>query len=671
MGFAVSVAFADWRDFIPTPFENSAYLETFGLYERDSLRSGSQSSRWDDTFIRERLTLLSDGYSYDPRFLQYHFSIAGLLRQENYDSSLVGSTGWTNGTGTEFDARLVLLPEHTYNLTVFASRYQPLFKEQSAVEHNAVGTTYGASVRYRKKPYFLHLGTVNDHIDSGQSSSDVTRLALDSEYFKRFTNGNELSFNGGYDSSWFSNSEDLTGTSNEYSLGNMLNLRRVRLTSNASKSDFNQESATTGKFKSDQLSAYTLLNGYLPWNFRTNFSYRYRDNTDTIQEPDASATKLSDKGDDIQLDVSHRLYESLDTTYTFLRDSRNSSGGDTAGTSNALTMTYTKRLPAQSRWLAGIGVSRTDTDSSGAPNVLNQPFPNVAVPGSITLPQQNADPTSIVVFLQSPLLPFQLIELTENAHYAVIPVGNSFEIRIFSLPPQFVVPGTYDFSVTYSLTAGNFSLRYDTISGNASAQLFADLVTPYFGYVHVASKVLSGAFPGIPIDSTTYTTGLILHPGPVRLLGEYQELQWDVSPYRAYRAEVQYVTVLNPTTDFYATASYLNRYYPHGSSAALSGTVSVSASRAYTEEVESVSANIQKQLPSWNMYLALGGGYSRLNQLIDTDAYTLNGSWTWHIAKVDLSIGASAYASGSSGGNTVSTRRDHEIVYFNLRRRLF
>ncbi len=670
MGLAPSFALADWRDFIPTPFENSAYFETFGSYERDYLHSGSQSSRWDDSFLREKLTLLSDGYSYDPRFMQYHFSIAGLLRQENYDSSVAGSTGWTDGTGTEFDVRLVFLPEHSYNLTVFASRYEPLFKEQSAVQHNAVGTTYGASFRYRKKPYFLHVGIVNDHIDSGESSSDVTRFSLDGEYFKRFANGNEVSFTAGYVPSWFSNSADLTGNSNEYSAGNMLNLYGVRITSNVSKSDYDQESTQSGTVKSDQLNAYSLLNADLPWNFRTDASYRYRDNEDTIEEPDTPATKLTDRGDDLQFDLSHRLYESLDTTYTFLRDTRDSSGGSTTGTSNALTVAYAKLLPEQSRLLAGLGVSRTDTDSSGQPTITNQQF-TIAVPGTITLPQQSVDQTSIIVFLLSPLPPFQLIQLVENVHYTVIPNGTSFDIRIFNLPPEFVVPGTYTFSISYSLLSGDFSLQTDSVSGNASVQLFSDLVTPYFSYIHVHSSVTSGVFPGIPIDSTTYTTGLILHRGPWRLLGEYQDLKWNVSPYRAWRADLQYVSTLSETVNFYATASYLNRYYPQGSSGALPGTTSGLGSGPYTEELESVAANIQKQFPSWNMYLAVGGGYSRLSQLIDTNAYTLNGSWTWHIAKVDLSIGATGYASDSSGAGTIPVRRDHELVYLNMRRRLF
>ncbi len=84
-------------------------------------------------------------------------------------------------------------------------------------------------------------------------------------------------------------------------------------------------------------------------------------------------------------------------------------------------------------------------------DVINESHSAIAIPGSFTLDQQNAEPGSIMVFVQSPLPPFQRIELIENVDYAVIPAGAFSEIRIFTLPPEFVVPGTYDFWVSYFL----------------------------------------------------------------------------------------------------------------------------------------------------------------------------------------------------------------------------
>jgi len=281
------------------------------------------------------------------------------------------------------------------------------------------------------------------------------------------------------------------------------------------------------------------------------------------------------------------------------------------------------------------------------------------------LGQPNADPFTIIVFLESPLPPFDLIQLVENIDYTVIPVQNTFEIRIFNLPPQFVVPGTYSFRVSYSLVPGEFKLRTDTYGANGSAQLFEDFFTPYFSYLAVRSHVVSGEFPGVPLNSTTYTGGLILQRGPLRVHGEYQDFQWDAAPYTAWLADVQYVSALTPTTSVYGVVSYLNKHYTQGSVPDY-GNVT-----GYTEKTVTASANVQKQLLERNLFLSAGGTYSHLTGPVDTDAYAANGSLIWRVGKVELTVGANAYGSDSSGTNTVSTKRDHELVFIKFRRRLF
>ena len=357
----------------------------------------------------------------------------------------------------------------------------------------------------------------------------------------------------------------------------------------------------------------------------------------------------------------HRLYQSLDTTYTFLRGSRSSSGGDTTSLSNSLALNYTKVIPS-GRVLAGVSVARSETDNHGQADIVNEPYSGVAVPGPFLLRQQNVEAGSIIIFLKSPLPPFEAIPLVENVDYTLTPVQNTFQINMLTLPSQFVVPGTYDLLVTYSLTTGDFGLRTDTFSNGTSAQLFDDLLTPYFNYLAVRSDVMSGTFLGTPIDSTTYTTGLIVHRGPVRVRGEYQRLEWQVSPYQAWRAELQYVATFNRTTSAYATAAYLNKYYPHGTS--------VNTTGAFTEQSESASASVQKRLLT-DMYISAGGSYSRQQGLVDSNSYSANASWSWRIGKVDVTVGASAYASDSSVSGGISTARDHQLVYLKLRRRLF
>ncbi len=660
-----SAARADWKEFIPRPLENGAFVDLFTAYERDNIKYGGRLESV-DRHLRPREAhpvlgrlLLSSPLS------PYHFSIAGALKQEDYESSVIDTPGWSNDTGLEYDVRLLFLPEHVYNVTVYAAQYEPLYKEQVATQHNAVETTQGGAFRYRKKPYFLHTGYGHQNIDSGLSSSDVQHFFLDGQYFKRFTNGNELSFNGAFNPSWFTASGGVDGNTYQYLLGNMINLQRVRLSSNLSRLESEQNGGFSQTFNGDQFSVYELLNVYFPWNFRSNLSYRYQDNNATIDEPGTLPDrKLSNTNNDVQLDVIHRLYESLDTTYTFLDSWRDYSGGDTTFVSNGVSLNYTKVIP-WGRFMAGTNVARGVTDNTGQGNAADDPYVGIPVPGSFVLRQQNVDPTSIVIYLKSPLPPNQLIRLVENVDYVVIPVQNTFEIRVFNLPPEFVIPGTYDFLAIYSLESGDFKIQTDTYGANTSVELFDDLLTPYFSYIEVRTDVLSGEFPGIPLDSTTYTGGLLIHRGPVRLRGEYQDFQWDAAPYQSWRAEIQYAAAINATTSLFAAAYYLNKHYSSPSVDVYSNVTE------YTEESETISASLQKQFLLRNLFLSGGGSYSHIDGLVNTNAYTGNGSLIWKVGRLDVTLGASAYGSDSSGSSTLSTKRDHELFYLKMRRRLF
>jgi hypothetical protein len=690
MGFAPLMVLADWKDFVPQPFENGAYVDLFSSYERDHVSSGTPvTSEWNDTFIREKLTLFSNGYSYHPRFMQYHFSIAGAVKQENYESSAPVPTGWTDGTGLDYDIKMVFLPEHPYNLELFARQYEPVFKEESAIQHNSVETSRGFNFRYRKKPYFLHTGYVDDSLDSAGITSDVQRFSLDGQYFKRYANGSELSLNGAYIPSWFSNSEGLSGNSTQYLIGNTLSSgelapysspflfwfpQQARLSSSASKDDFEQQGSTSGDFQNDQLSWYEALNVYLPANFRADGIWRYQDNSTTVSGVGTSEpSNLSYINKQVQADLVNRLYQSLDTTYTFLYNDQSSSGGDTTATTNSLALNYVKSIP-WGRFLAGGTLARSDTDTSGSIQVLNEPHLGVYVvpPGSFTLDQQNVLEPSIVVLLKSPLPPFELIPLVRDVNYVVEPAEpNTFQIVVISLPAQFATPGNFDFFVSYALVSGQFTLRTDDYAANTSVQLFDNLLTPYFNYLRITSSVLSGFFPGIPVDSTTYTAGLVVYKGPVRARGEYQQLDWNVTPYRAWRGDVQYVASLNETTSVYATAGYQNKYYPHGSSAYSPGQAGITSASPYTEQSEAISGNIQKQFFSRNMSLNLSGSYAGLQGPVDSNGYSATVTWLWTIGKVDLSVGASVYGAATSGTDVIPTNRDHEYFYLNFRRRLF
>jgi hypothetical protein len=662
LGLGATLAFGAAADFVPRSWRNGAYFDLFASYESDDNRAPVQPFGWDDTFFREKLTLFSDGYVYDPRFLQYHGSLGGALKQEYYDATYLNSPGWTHDTGLEYEARLYFLAEHPYNVELYALRYEPLFKEQASTQHNSIETSRGISFQYRKRPWLAHAKYSTDILDNDFSTTTIDRIGLDGEYFKHYSNGNLLSFNGAYNPSRSTTSQDLESDTKEYLLGNVIDVKTARLNSSVTRNDRDQTSPLSGDYSNDQFSWYELLNAYFPYHLRSNVSYRRQHNDSTFPDPLVGTRELTDHTHDFQVDVIHHLYQSLDTTFTYLDSARESSSGETRWTGENLNLNYTKSIP-RGRVLASTNIGRADTTSEGRTDVVSEPHLANAVPGFFNLTQPNVDPGTVVIFLKSPLAPFNNIQLVESVDYTLALIGNTTQVTLLTLPPLFVVPGTYDFLASYSIATGDYELASRTFGFNASVDLLDNMFTPYYSYVAIRSDVLEGTFPGTPLDSTTNTLGLRYLNGPWRARGEYQDLAWEVSPYHAWRGELQYIGPLNPTTNVYGTAQYLHKYYPQGTSQG--------QPEAYNEETSSLSGNVRKDVPSQGLSFSLGATMSRTVGRVDTDAYSLNSMLTWRVGKLSVTAGATAYASDTSGAATVESDRFHQYYYLMLRRDLF
>jgi hypothetical protein len=649
---------------VPRPLANGAYLELFASAERDENLYGEQLLTWTDDFYKEKLTLFSNGYLYHPRLLLYQLSLSGAWKQEDYAATSGGPFARRTDSSLEYDAKLVFLAEHPYSLELFARRFEPLLKEQFSTQHNTVETSRGALARYRRKPYFFHASYIDQTIESNAASSAVERLGLEGEYHRELPSGNLLSFNAALAPSRFSNSAGLEGETTDSLVSNLLDFGRWRLSSALSHNAFDQGGAAASKFEHRQMTWHELLSVELPLDLRSDLSYRYQASDSSLPAaPGAAARKLSDRSRGLQLDVAHRLYESLDSRYAFLRDEQASAGGDTTSEAHSLSFGYTKRLPGHSRLLAGLSAGRSETESSGRTDVVNEPHPATFVPGAFLLGQDNPDPATVAVLLRSPVEPFETVRLEEDLHYLLTPSGATLEVRIFALPPRFAVPGTFDFLVSYSLAAGSFRLRSESLGWNASVELFDQRLTPYYSWVTVRSDVVAGAFPGVALDSTTYTTGLLLQRRPLRARLEYQKLDWEVAPYEAWKAELQVVGALGRSTSVHATAGYVAKDFPQGSSALFA--------EPYSETATSASGSLQQRLFSRRLVLSVGGSRTRIAGLIDTDAHTFNSTLSWRIGRLDLSAGASAYRAATEGPRVVTSRRAHEYYYLKLRRDFF
>ena len=658
---------ADWTDFLPRTLETHAWVGLQFLYEKDDLQSGPRHLTWDDTLFREKLTLDTAGYVYHPRFLRYRGLVSGALKQETYEKSDLPPLGRRNSSGFEYDARVFLLPEHPYTLEVFATRQEPLLREEYAIQVPSISTSYGADFRYRKKPWTFHLRASDDGIDASGLSTDVKRLLADGRYFKSFGSGKTVAFNATYSPSRFTSSNGYAGETQDAYLGNTLEWGRFRLYSNLSQTRLTQEGGPdTLQTTSRQLSWYEQFSAELPWRLKLELYWRYNENDSDyagLAVPDGTGG-LSSVNKNVQAQLRHQLYDSLQSTYTFRWDESASTGGGTTATGNALAFNYTKSVPGpRGRLTATLNLAQGDTRSAGQSQILDELHQGVPVPGSFLLFQPNADPASVAVFVRSPVPPFELVKLTENLDYTVTGVGNTLQVTILSLPPEFRVPGTYDFRVSYSLVIGNYTARTQTFGQSASLALFDNRLTPYYSFAALRSTTTSGEAPGGGLNSNVFTAGVTYSAGPWRALAEYASVSWAASPWTGWKGEVQYIGPVAPMTTVNVTASYQNRHF--GQSDFGGGAP------PYTEQVTAAFGSVQQLLFSRQLSISAGGSYSRVQSLSDSRSVGLNANLSWKTGRLEILGGANYTNTQTASGTAYAGRTIHQYYYLWLRRLLF
>lgn len=651
---------ADFRLFLPRPLQNGAWVDFNAIYESDDLSGGAGQTFWSDILLKERVTVFSNGYVYHPRFLTYYVSLTEAFKQENYDSSFAPSQGFRRRTSFEYDTKIVLLPEHPYHLELFARRYEPLYRETYATPPDTIALNRGADFRYRRKPWFFRARFTDDATESTQSWSDVRRLDLGGTYFKELEDGKILSFDAAYTPAKVSNSGGLEGRMTDASVGNTLDLGRYRLVSSLTSSDQSQEGGAAVRSKSSQLTWLERFGADLPGRLRADLTWRYQASDAVYSAVTGYPERTLDSvRRSLEADLNYQVYESLQPLYAFRYDSGSSSGGSSSSLGNSLTLLYTKKVPG-GRLLASLYGGQVETESQGQTEVVEEVHAAVSIPGAFLLDRPSADPFSVVVFVRSPQAPFELLQLVENVNYMVAVVGNSLQVTVLGLPPQFAVPGSYEFRVSYSLTGGDFRMRSRNFGESLSLALFDNLVTPYVRYASVRSTVLSGVAPAGGLDSDIFAAGVSLFKGPLRGRVEYQDVRWAISPYHGWRAEIQYIGALSRTTNTNCTAVYEDRSFEE--------TFGEANRPTYSETITSVSGSIQQYIFQRTLSLSAGGTYARVLGLTDSSSYGLNATLGWRVGKLDLSAGASYTSSDTAAGTGFSAQRTHQLYYLRLRR---
>jgi hypothetical protein len=655
--FPTAAARADGRDFIPTPHENSLILEVTATQEKYETDIGGFQRAPSDLFVKERLTFISNGYSFHPRFIQYHLMLAAALKQETYRDDVQGTVS-TNASGFDYDLRLNVLPEHPYKLKLFSSRTEPLYKQTFSLDEGAVSTRNGAVFSYRKKPYFLSVRYIDSGREWSRGTSDLALSGTNGVSYKELGGGRKLSFSASYDHVATSTSSGPGGIVENYGATNTIDLNPSSLQSSISGIRYRQD-PEFGTLDSDGITWLERLNLKLPLNFKSLATYRYQKQDQTFGPTgavDAQVRATSNR--DYELALIHRLYHSLDTIYRFRRDLSSAAGGDTTSTLNSLDATYAKQVP-HGTLLAGVHVSRVDADSSGRTTIASEAHDHLGLNEAFTTQQQQADCGSIRVFLVDHAAGDRPVAVDFQA---VPAPGARCEIMVTGIPPEYDETAPHEYTISYLLDAGDYALRTDAYGYNASLSLFDNAVNPYYSRTVGSAKVLSGTYPGTPSDGSGWTAGVILGSLPWRLLGEFQQRE-GADAFRRWRGELDYNGTVTPTTNVALAAAYASTDYPAGSTGG--------SSQAYTDQVARFSANLQQRLFSRKLVLSAGGSYSSFQGLLQSSGFTLHANLQWKIGKTTVTAGANEYRSSRDDQVATDSMRTRQYYYLNVRREIF
>ncbi len=610
--------------------------------------------------ITEKIRLDSYGYMYHPRFLLFQLGGAAGLIQDSTTTG--GALAGKNHGFDEYNADVMLLPEHPYKLELFTRKQMgaPMpFSPESVVN-----TTEGAIFSYKQKPLFLHFDTIDTSYERGSNWSDAKQNDASGTLFIGPTTNT-----ASYQQINTTTAQGETAFSTYSYFNNTLRLRALSLNSQVSKQHQSQtSSAEMPTIGTDRSVWYEHLDARLPYNLSLYAEHNYRREENTTEQPLPSSPEMTVFNKDTldSVNIEHQLYNSLRTRYNASERKRRSTSGNADSTQQGLSISYAKLIPGGGFSVGCSFLDILDT-RTGAANILNEAHSQVLVPGVFMLYNQAVDLSTITVMLQDPNPPQNLVTLTLNVNYTIQQFGNAVQITILNLPPAINPPtpnNLYDFVVSYVLAQNNLQAETKNKSINLSFSLFDGLFGPYFSYSTSDFKVISGTFPGGDNVTRTITYGYSVHRKPFTFQLEHTDFQSMINPYRSLRASTDYQQLLTADTEVIARLSFYKteRFATEFSSSSLD--------QATIAEVTAI-----KRFPYENLEL-FGGGIYTVNEVIGmtTKNYTLNTSLKWHIGKLDV------YASGSktysisvatSGKQSSKQSFEQDAYYLIVSRKIF
>jgi len=626
---------------------------------------GGSSHKATNTYFREKINVAADGYIYHPRFQLFLVKVSGGLNQGTFGGAVRAPAGGATADGTErtssttaeYELRTVFLPEHPYNLELFALHREPANPGLYWQGQTATSYEQGAIFRYRSKPWFFHTSLTDLTLDSPANRTETQTYQVSGSYA-----GKSVSHSASYIRNDSDTSQNLHIDREKYGYGNAVRFAGISLDSRVDGTSVDQQRPLSPGYQTRQFNWTEQLAAPLPGNFSSRFDFRYMSETDrtgadAFGQPGA---EVFNRTASTTFTLEHHLYQSLVSHVTLNNVDLATSSGDTTNRSGSFISNYTKAIPA-GRLSAGIQFGRMEQERQGSPLIINEVH-GAPLLGTFSLNQQNIVDGTIAVQVKDP--PTGSLMTLPQTNYLILLTGTTVQITILSVAPATPQPDpayVYEFQVSYALLNQS---RIDTVFRGFSVRtdLWDNLFSPYFSYFNSEQEVVSGSIMGGSDQYTNEIVGVATQAGSYSGLVEHQSYRSRLNPSESLRARGQYRSPVTDDTNVSVILSYT--LTDHFVSAATPG------STAYRDTTMGMDVLTDMKFRPQFVNLFLSGSYYRYNGPVDSTTLMLNSYVTWQIGMLSVNGGIQVSRLEtrlSTGDVTYET----QYYYATVNRRLF
>jgi hypothetical protein len=623
-------------------------LEFFDETHKDRFRSRPAQTRSETAFI-EKITLTASGFVYHPRFIIFRGKLTGGLMQGKFEYSSFDDKGsWDMITAIGYNFRMTVLPEHPYTLELHSTRSAFVSKGSLRYGTAPVHQVHGISLQYRKKPYFARV------------SYDLTKT----ESFLTDTDGNKFGVSAGHvigimtTNAAYTRSSSTVSSSrfraendtDSFSLHNRTGYSRYRLSSRLELQNYRQTTSTDTFLDTERFSLDELLEIDLPWNFRSQFRYRH-----SKYDSETEKRKSTSTTDNANGRISHRLFRSLDTSYSIDYMKMKFDAAESRRLAHLFTLYYHKQIPWGSM-SAGLNLGLGRTERSGTA-VISHEVHSAAVLSDIVLNSANIDEIlSVDVKDPETGLFFPL----QAGDFRLTQIGSITLITVLAVPAIVadIDPLTaYEFQIFYRVLPQDLTVRERNVGYNLNMTLFNGMVSPYYSRTTFRQELISGTLGGEPTERTTDTVGVTLRRTPFTLRLEYQDSESDRDTTKKSRADLLFDKAVSRTVTVFGRANYYNDKYE-----SLSNETKVIETGA--------GIGFRKAFTRTRINLSSSVHYARRSGDAEGYSYYFNSNLSWNIRRTNLVLGAT-FSHAESESRLARHERDYQYIYLKAKRQIF